>query len=175
MRASQQQVMAAERTNARLEQRAPARISADILMDNVISEYQKWKKQGESLRVQAKQAMENRFRDLLLEAAQIGQEYHRDFGASLKPPATITAFRYKATLKAKAKPVSKKAPVAVSPASSHASNPPASNPKVAGLMRQKAGIQKKLEAAKAAGKQTRNLDDRLYEIEDELRLAGSGA
>ena len=133
-------------------------------MDNVISEYQKWKQQGESLRVQAKQAMENRFRDLLLEAAQIGQEYHRDFGATLKPPATITAFRYKAGLKAKAKPAAKKAPAA----------PPAAaaNPKVAGLLKQKAGVQKKLEVAKAAGKQTRNLDDRLYEIEDELRLAG---
>jgi len=136
-------------------------------MDNVISEYQKWKQQGESLRVQAKQAMENRFRDLLLEAAQIGQEYHRDFGATLKPPVTITAFRYKAGLKAKAKPPAKKAPVG------HPSAPSsAPNQKVAGLLKQKAGVQKKLEAAKAAGKQTRNLDDRLYEIEDELRLAG---
>ena len=133
-------------------------------MDNVISEYQKWKQQGESLRVQAKQAMENRFRDLLLEAAQIGQEYHCDFGASLKPPATITAFRYKAGLKAKPKSAAKKAP-AVLPGT-------VVNPKVAGLLKQKAGVQKKLEAAKAAGKQTRNLDDRLYEIEDELRLAG---
>jgi len=133
-------------------------------MDNVISEYQKWKQQGESLRVQAKQAMENRFRDLLLEAAQIGQEYHRDFGASLKPPATITAFRYKAGLKAKPKSAAKKAP-AVLPGT-------VANPKVAGLLKQKAGVQKKLEVAKAAGKQTRNLDDRLYEIEDELRLAG---
>ena len=34
-----------------------------------ISEYQKWKQQGESLRAQAKQAMEGRFRDLLTEAA----------------------------------------------------------------------------------------------------------
>jgi hypothetical protein len=136
-------------------------------MDNVISEYQKWKQQGESLRVQAKQAMENRFRDLLLEAAQIAQEYHRDFSASLKPPATITAFRFKAGLKAKpkakGKSVVKPAPVAPTPAP---------NQKVAGLLKQKIGIQKKLEAVKAAGKPTRNLDDRLYEIEDELRLAG---
>jgi len=137
-------------------------------MDNVISEYQKWKQQGESLRVQARQAMENRFRDLLLEAAQIGQEYHRDFGASLKPPATITAFRYKAGLKAKAKPAAAKK----APAGQAAAPSPAPNQKVAGLLKQKAGVQKKLEAAKAAGKQTRNLDDRLYEIEDELRLAG---
>ena len=61
---------------------------------DAISEYQKWKQQGESLRAQAKQAMESRFRDLLIEAAQIAQEYQRDFGQSLKPPATITTFRY---------------------------------------------------------------------------------
>ena len=52
-------------------------------MDNVISEYQKWKKQGEQLRTQARQAMEARFHELLSEAMQIAQEYHRDFGAPL--------------------------------------------------------------------------------------------
>jgi len=41
---------------------------------DAISEYQKWKQQGESLRAQAKQAMEGRFRDLLVEAAQIAQD-----------------------------------------------------------------------------------------------------
>ncbi len=64
-------------------------------MDHAISEYQKWKQQGASLRTQAKHAMETRFRDLLGEAAQIAQEYHADFGASLKaascrsPPSAI--------------------------------------------------------------------------------------
>ena len=65
-------------------------------MDSVISEYQKWKQHGESLRVQARQAMEVRFRDLLTEAMRIGQEYHADFGVALKPPPAITAFRFKA-------------------------------------------------------------------------------
>ena len=131
-------------------------------MDNVISEYQKWKQQGESLRVKARQAMEGRFRDLLLEAAQIAQEYHRDFGANLKPPPTVTAFRFKAAGgAAKTKPK----PAAV----------PKPDPKVAGLLKQREQVQKKLEVAKAAGKPTRNLDDRLYEIEDELRLAGGNA
>jgi len=136
-------------------------------MDNIISEYQKWKQQGESLRVQAKQAMETRFRDLLLEAARISQEYHRDFGASLKPPPSVTAFRFKAGVSAKGKPAVKKT-VAALPASK-------ADPKVAGLLKQRGQIQKKLEVAKAAGKPTRNLDDRLYEIEDELRLAGGAA
>lgn len=140
-------------------------------MDNVISEYQKWKQQGESLRVQAKVAMEGRFRDVLLEAAQIAQEYHRDFGASLKPPPSITAFRFKAGPGAKGKAAVKKT-VAAAPPSKPA---PKADPKVAGLLKQRGQIQKKLEVAKAAGKPTRNLDDRLYEIEDELRLAGGAA
>jgi len=139
---------------------------ANLIMDNVISEYQRWKQQGEQLRVQAKQAMEGRFRDLLLEAAQIAQEYHRDFGASLKPPPSVTAFRFKAGVSAKGKAAVKKA--AAAPAVK-------TDPKVAGLLKQRGQIQKKLEVAKAAGKPTRNLDDRLYEIEDELRLAGGAA
>jgi hypothetical protein len=128
---------------------------------DAITEYQKWKQQGESLRMQAKQAMETRFRDLLLEASQIAQEYHRDFGGALKPPASITTFRYKTTAGNKAKKAAPKAATKASP----------SNPKVTELERRRAQIQKKLEIAKAAGKPTRNLDDRLYEVEDELRLA----
>ena len=62
-------------------------------MDHAISEYQKWKQQGASLRAQAKHAMETRFRDLLVEAAQIAQEYHTDFGVNLNLPVQITAFR----------------------------------------------------------------------------------
>ncbi|HEY3838768.1 MAG TPA: hypothetical protein VGL72_19460 [Bryobacteraceae bacterium] len=136
-------------------------------MDNVISEYQKWKKQGEQLRLQARQAMESRFQELLAEAAQIAVEYHRDFGSVLKPAGNITAFKYKSPGK-KATKKGGKAPSASAPAPSV---PVAVNPKVAGLQKQRAQVVKKLEAAKAAGKATKNLDDRLYEIDDELRLA----
>jgi hypothetical protein len=135
-------------------------VKSDYHMD-AITEYQKWKQQGESLRLQAKQAMETRFRDLLLEAAQIAQEYHRDFGGALKPPASITTFRYKtAARKAAKRETPKAAP---------------QSPKVADLQKRRAQIQKKLEAAKTAGKPTRNLDDRLYEVEDEWRLAGNAS
>jgi len=130
-------------------------------MDNAISEYQKWKQQGEHLRAQAKHAMEARYRDLLMEAARIGQEYHSDFGAALKPPPSITAFRYKASgVKAKKAPVKALAAVA------------AVDPKIVSLQKKLVAAQGKLAAAKAAGKPTKNLDDRIYEIEDELRLAG---
>ena len=77
-------------------------------MPDIINEYQKWKQQGEDLRVQAKHAMENRFRDLLTEAVQIADEYRADFSAVLKPPPAVTAFRYKASAKPKVKkPVGK--------------------------------------------------------------------
>jgi len=135
-------------------------------MENVITEYQKWKKQGEQLRAQAKHAMEGRFQELLVEAAQIAQEYHRDFGASLKPPANITAFRFKSANKGKAKKGAAKAPVAVEKPAA------APDPKVAAFYKQRAQIQKKIDVAKTAGKATKNLEDRLYEVEDELRLAG---
>lgn len=135
-------------------------------MDNVINEYQKWKKQGEQLRAQAKHAMESRYAELLSEAVQIAQEYQRDFGSSLKPPSNVTTFRFKAAGAKKGKKAGKAAapPVAAAPA-------PAANPKVTALEKQRAQIQKKIDVAKATGKATKNLEDKLYEVEDEIRLA----
>jgi hypothetical protein len=140
-------------------------------MPDVINEYQKWKQQGEDLRVQAKHAMETRFRDLLSEAVHIAEEYRTDFGAALKPPPAVTAFRYKASAKLKAKkPVAGKAKPAVA---APKPEPPAAkpNPKVAGLQKRLATAKKKLEDAKAGGATTRPYEDKVYEIEDELRLA----
>ena len=138
-------------------------------MPDIINEYQKWKQQGEDLRVQAKHAMENRFRDLLAEAVQIAEEYRTDFGAALKPPPAVTAFRYKASAKLKAKkPAGKATPAASKPEPPAAAKP---NPKVAGLQKRLATAKKKLEDAKAGGATTRPYEDKVYEIEDELRLA----
>ena len=137
-------------------------------MPDVINEYQKWKQQGEDLRVQAKHAMENRFRDLLSEAVHIAEEYRTDFGGALKPPPAVTAFRYKASARPKAKKAAAKAkPAAPKP------EPPAvkPNPKVAGLQKRLATAKKKLEDAKAGGATSRPYEDKVYEIEDELRLA----
>jgi len=143
-------------------------------MDNVIAEYQKWKQQGHSLRTQARQAMEARFRDLLTEAAQVAQEYQNDFGVALKPPPSITAFRFKsatgksATGKSAAK-VKKTAPPPVPQADKGPEK--TANPKIAPLEKRLAQARDKLDAAKTAGKPTRNLEDKIYEIEDAIRLA----
>jgi len=137
-------------------------------MDNVIAEDQKWKQQGQQLRTHARQAMEARFRDLLLEAAQVAQEYQHDFGVALKPPASITAFRYKA-------PIGKTPAKAKKSAPAPEQSEPAANPKLAPLEKKLALAREKLAAAKAAGKPTRNLEDRIYEIEDAIRLANQAA
>lgn len=136
-------------------------------MDDVIQQYRKWKEQGEGLRSKAKQAMEARFAELLVEAVRVSEDYKRDFGAALKPPAVVTAFRFKAGAKAKPK---KKAAAAPAPAPA-AVTPVADDPKSAALAKKLAAAKKKLEAAKAAGQATRALEDKVYEIEDDLRLA----
>jgi phage shock protein A len=137
-------------------------------MDNVIAEYQKWKQQGNSLRTQARQAMEARFRDLLTEAAQVAQEYQNDFGVALKPPPSITAFRFKSAT-GKQAPKAKKATAPVPQAEKAPEK--IVNPKIAPLERRLAQAREKLETAKTAGKPTRNLEDKIYEIEDAIRLA----
>jgi hypothetical protein len=137
-------------------------------MSDVLSDYQKWKQQGESLRSQARQAMESRFRELLMEAVRIAGEYRNDFGAALKVPSPVTAFRYKGSVKGKAakpKPAKARTERAEPP-------PPKPDPKIARLQKRLAATRKKLDDAKSAGVPTRVLEDRVYEIEDELRLAG---
>lgn len=140
-------------------------------MNDVISEYQKWKLQGDDLRAKAKQAMESRFRGLLSEAIQLAEEYRADFGATLKPPSTVTSFRYKAS-KGKAKKDGKqKTAVKSDRGETHSPGPQKPTSKVIGLKKRLATAKQKLEESKAAGKPTRPLEDKIYEIEDELRLA----
>ena len=143
-------------------------------MPDIISEYQRWKQQGEDLRSQAKHAMEARFRELLSEAVGIAEEYRADFGAPLKPPSPVTAFRYKAAAHGKAKKAAKTKPVAAKAPAPPPVPEPKANPKVAGLQKRLATARKKLDDAKGSGGATRNLEDRVYEIEDELRLAEQG-
>ena len=138
-------------------------------MSDPISEYQRWKQQGQDLRSNAKQAIELRFRELLTEAIHLAEEYKADFGKALTPPPSITSFRYKAGGKRPAvKPTVKKAvaPVKAAPVAK-------ADPAIAALNKKLAGAKAKLEAAKVAGTPTKNLEDKVYELEDDLRLAQS--
>lgn len=131
-------------------------------MSDPIAEYLEWKKQGGDLRARAKHAIEVRFRELLTEAVQLAEAYKEDFGSALAPPAAVTSFKFKAGAKKPVKKAAAAAPVVV--------KPPA-DPKVTALEKQLAGARKKLEAAQAKGAATKNLEDRIYELEDDLRLA----
>ena len=133
-------------------------------MTDPIAEYLQWKKQGGELRAKAKQAIEARFRELLTEAVHLAEEYRSDFGVALTPPASVTSFKFKAGAK---KAVKKASPVPV--AAAPVTKKP--DPKTAALEKQLAAARKKLEAAKANGASTKNLEDRVYELEDDLRLA----
>ncbi|HEU0122280.1 MAG TPA: hypothetical protein VFQ91_17250 [Bryobacteraceae bacterium] len=140
-------------------------------MSDPIAEYLQWKKQGGDLRTRAKQAMEARFRELLTEAAHLAEEYKADFGAPLALPAIVTAFKVKPGGK---KPAAKKAaaaPAATAPVVVAATAPVKADPKIAALEKQLAAARKKLDAAKEKGGSTKNLEDRVYELEDDLRLA----
>ena len=143
-------------------------------MSDVITEYKKWKQQGEDLRVQAKQAMETRYHELLAEAVQIAKEYQADFGEPLKPPSPITAFRYKGSAKSKTKKAAVERPTAKNLREVPQPAPSAAKPnaEIVGLQKRLATEKKKLDKAKASGKPTKAVEDRIYEIEDELRLAG---
>jgi hypothetical protein len=138
-------------------------------MSDPIAEYLQWKKQGGELRSRAKQAIEARFRELLTEAVQLAEEYRADFGVVLAPPAAVTSFKFKAGGK---KPVKKAAPApAAAPVVVKAAAAVKADPKIATLERQLAAARKKLDGAKAKGAGTKNLEDRVYELEDDLRLA----
>lgn len=156
-------------------------------MSNPISEYQRWKQQGEDLRAKAKQAIETRYRELLLEAIQLAEEYKADFGKALKPPSAVTSFRYKAVGRAAAKKkpaakapgVSSAAPkaaapkrAAAKPAAKAVAAAPAENNagRVKALEKKLAAARQKLDAAQTGGAPTQNLEDRIYELEDDLRL-----
>ena len=146
-------------------------------MDIVITEYQRWKEQGESLRAKAKLAMESRFRDILTEAVEIAHLYRQDFGAALKPPTAVTAFKFKTNVKAKAKKPGAKSAKTPAPAAK-AEKPEApkaeakvDTPQLTAMRKRLEQTKKKLDAARAAGQNTKNLDDKIYELEDTIRLA----
>lgn len=146
-------------------------------MTDVITEYQKWKLQGEDLRIKAKLAMETRFRDLLLEAIRVAEEYKTDFGGVLKAPPAVVAFRYRAGKSKRPAAASKTTPSAVKKAEAPAapekkvSLPQKPDRKFLGLQKRLATAKKKLDVAKAAGSPTRDLDDKVYELEDAMRVA----
>ena len=116
-------------------------------MTNTIDQYREAKATYEKLHNQAKKELIARFNQLASELLQIQRELKDDFGHKLVIPT-------------KGKPARPKPAAAAAP-----------NPQVAILQRKVAVEKAKLEKAAAAGKPEKAIQDRIYELEDELRLS----
>lgn len=124
-------------------------------MPNTIEQYREAKATYQKLHSQAKKELVARFNQLAAELLQIQRELKEDFG-------------HKATIPTKpknARAARTTPPKALEPA------PTPANPKIAVVEKRLAAEKKKLEQAAAAGKNEKPIKDRIYELEDELRLA----
>ena len=122
-----------------------------------IDQYREAKNQYLKLKNQAKKELIARFNALASELLQVQRELLEDFGEKVSMPAKPSAAK---------KP---KAPAAT-PAPSAPAPSPANAAKADALTKQLDKQKRKLEELKAAGKPAKTVEDRIYEIEDELRL-----
>ncbi len=129
-------------------------------MSSTLQEYRDAKQSWLKLRGQAKKELIARFHEVSTELLQIQRELLEDFGEkvslSLKPKKA-------AAKKAVAAAPTVLAPVVVKPTAVKAV---AASP----LEKKLAIAKKKLAEAKAEGKPTKAIEDRIYEIEDDIRV-----
>ena len=118
---------------------------------STINQYREAKTKYEQLRGQAKKDLLQRFHQLEAELAQIQRELREDFGV-------------KATVNLKSRSARPK-PAPKSEA------PSVRSPKLIAIEKKLTAQKQKLDAAKASGKATKAIEDRVYELEDELKLA----
>jgi hypothetical protein len=128
-------------------------------MPTTLDEYREAKQTYLKLRAQAKKELLARYHEVAGELVRLQRELLEDFGEKVALPARGAA--------GKAKKAVKKAAVEAAPAP----EPAAVSPKIAALKKQVEAQNKKLEGARAAGKATKAIEDRIYELEDALRLA----
>ena len=120
---------------------------------STIDQYREAKTRYEQLRGQAKKELLNRFHQLEAEIAQVQRELREDFGLKVSINLKSRSARPKA--KTPAKPEAGKE----------------RSPKVMEIEKKLAAQKQKLDVAKAAGKSTKPIEDRIYELEDELKLS----
>ena len=123
-----------------------------------IEQYREAKSQYLKLKNQAKKELVARFNALAAELLQVQRELLEDFGEKISLPTKSSALK-------KPKP-----PAAPSTTVAAAAPSPADTAKAASLTRQLDKQKKKLEELKAVGKPTKTVEDRIYELEDEIRL-----
>ena len=160
-------------------------------MSSTIDQYRDAKSHYLKLRAEAKKDLLRRYQELANELLLIQRELLEDFDhkvalpakgkkpkrvAPAAPPARVAAPAPPPKAMASAKP----APVANSKTSSSSKDAPLFAVKNDDLSAEEANIlkhieknKKKLAEAHAAGKATKPIEDRIYELEDELRLVQS--
>ena len=123
-----------------------------------IEQYREAKSQYLKLKNQAKKELVARFNALAAELLQVQRELLEDFGEKISLPTKSSALK-------KPKP-----PAASSTTVAAAAPSPADTAKAASLTRQLDKQKKKLEELRAVSKPTKAVEDRIYELEDEIRL-----
>ncbi|MDQ2774474.1 MAG: hypothetical protein M3Y57_06040 [Acidobacteriota bacterium] len=122
-------------------------------MTSTIEQYREAKATYQKLHNQAKRELIARFNQLASEVLQIQRELKEDFGHKVTIPTKAKSARAGRT------------------AAPKEPEPPAPNPKVVALEKRLEVQKKRLEGAMAEGKPEKAIKDRIYELEDELRLA----
>ncbi len=130
-------------------------------MSQTLDQYREAKTNYLKLRAQAKKELIARFHEVAAELAQLQRELLEDFGEKVALPSKPKKTKGAKPVQAKA---AEPAPAA----------PAAPSPKQAALEKQVAAQKKKLADAQAAGKNTKAIEDRIYELEDALRLLKEG-
>jgi hypothetical protein len=125
-------------------------------MTTALDQYRQAKNDYLKLRNQAKKELLARFNELANELFQLQRELLEDFGEKVTIPSKAKKSR---AAKPGKQPASKPQP------------PAAPSPAVISLQKQIERQQKKLAETQAAGKPVKALEDRIYELEDALRLA----
>jgi hypothetical protein len=123
-------------------------------MPSALDQYRQAKNDYLKLRNQAKRELLTRFNELTTELFQLQRELFEDFGEKIAIPT-----------KPKGRVAKKKA---ATPEPVAAAEP---SPEVTALRKRLDTQKKKLSEAQAAGKATKAIEDRIYEIEDAIRLA----
>jgi len=125
-------------------------------MSTTIDQYREAKNSYLKLRTQAKKELIARFNELATELLQLQRELLEDFGEKIALPSKSSKVR----------------PIKAKPAVKTEAPPPPSvpSPKIAALEKQIEKHKKKLAETQAAGKPVKIMEDRIYELEDDLRL-----
>ena len=128
-------------------------------MANPIEDYRQARDTYKKLQGEAKKALLTRHQELSSELLQIQKELREEFGLRVSFPG-----------KAKGS-ANKKASAKTAPVSTATEQPVKVDPKVVAIQKRLAAQKRKLDEASKSGKDTKALKDRIFELEDDLRLA----